>query len=56
MRLSRPQQLTWILALILGVLGILAYLLPLGGLSAFAFWLVAIAWLLLVLGTALRGL
>jgi hypothetical protein len=56
MKLTRPSQITWILALILGILGILAYLLPLGGISALAFWLVAIGWLLLILATALRGL
>ncbi len=54
MRLTRPKQFTWILALILGILGILAYLVPLGAISGFAFWLVAIAWLLLVLA-ALPG-
>jgi hypothetical protein len=52
-KLSSPKQITWILAVILGIIGFLAYLL---GPSAIGFWFLLVAWLLLVLGTALTGL
>jgi hypothetical protein len=52
-KLSRPKQITWILAVILGIIGFLAYLL---GPGALGFWFLLVAWLLLVLGTALAGL
>ena len=55
MKLNPPKQVTWVIALILGILGILAYLLPLGGISALAFWLVVIAFLLLIFATVMEG-
>ena len=56
MRLSAPQQVTWWIALIVGVVGMLAYLGTIPGLSAFAFWLVVVGFVLLVLATLLKGL
>lgn len=53
MDLSGPKRLTWWVALliwvgvIIGVVGILAYLVPIPALSGYAFWLLAIGWLLL---------
>ena len=53
MDLSGPKRLTWWVALviwagvIIGIVGILAYLLPIAALSGYAFWLLAIGWLLL---------
>lgn len=55
MKLSSPKQITWVIALIVGIAGVLAYLLPLG-IPALGFWLIVIAWLLLVLATAMDGL
>ena len=51
MKLSAPKEVTWWIAVILGVLGILASLVTIPVLSEYAFWLVAIAFILLVLGT-----
>lgn len=56
MKLSRPKIITWWIAVILGVLGILAFLGTLPVLAAYAFWLVVAGFVLLVLGTLLRGL
>lgn len=56
MKLSKPKEITWWIAVILGVLGILATLLPIPALAAYAFWLVAAGFVLLVLGTALKGI
>jgi hypothetical protein len=57
-RLSRPMRTTWIIALILGIAGILAHVgvLPLPELRAYAFWLVAAAFGLLVIGTMADGI
>lgn len=59
MRLSPPKQITWWIALIVGVVGILVHLflpallpIPFG----LGFWLVAIAFVLLLLATLLEGL
>lgn len=56
MKLSAPQQVTWWIALIVGLAGILAYLVSIPVLSGFAFWLVAAAFVLLILATYLKGL
>mgnify|MGYP001028752376 CR=1 FL=1 len=58
MKLSAPKAPTWWIAVVLGVLGILLHLgvFTIAGLSGYAFWLVAIAFVLLVLATLLKGL
>ena len=56
MKLSAPKIITWWIALIIGLLGILADLGTIPSLSGFAFWLVVIAFLLLVLATFLKDL
>lgn len=56
MRLSAPNQTVWVIALVLGVLGIVAYLGVIPPLAAYAFWLVAIGFILLVLATLLKGM
>jgi hypothetical protein len=56
MKLSAPTQIVWIIALILGIAGILGFLGVIAALSAFAFWLVAAGWALLVIATVMRGM
>ena len=56
MKLNAPTKIVWIIALILGLLGIIAALVTVPILSGISFWLVAIAWLLLILSTYLKGL
>jgi hypothetical protein len=59
MRLSAPKMITWVVALILGVIGILIHV---GSVSIVAvpfglgFWLVAVAFVLLLVATLLKGL
>lgn len=55
MKLSEPKQITFWIAVILAVLGILAELLTIPGLSGFAFWLVVIGFIVLFLGNILKG-
>jgi len=56
MTLSAPKTITWWIAVILGVLGILGNLVVIPFVSGYAFWFVAAAFVLLVLGTFLKDL
>lgn len=57
MTLSSPKMITWVIALILGVLGILANLVALPAITAtIGFWLLVVAFLLLLVGSAVKGL
>jgi hypothetical protein len=59
MKLSAPKVVTWLVALILGVVGILIHV---GSISIVAvpyglgFWLVAVAFVLLLVATLMKGL
>ena len=56
MKLSAPKQTTWWIALVVGVVGILAHLVTIPVLSGFAFWLVVVAFALLVVATFIKDL
>lgn len=58
MKLNAPKVVTWWIAVIIGVVGIVLKLgiVTIGALSASSFWLVAIAFVLLALASALKGL
>jgi hypothetical protein len=56
MKLNAPQKITWWIALIVGMIGIVAHLVTIPVLSGLAFWLVAVAFVLLILATYLKGL
>jgi heme/copper-type cytochrome/quinol oxidase subunit 1 len=56
MKLSAPMQVTWLIAVIVGVVGIIAGLVSIPVLSGFAFWLVVIGFVILVLATLMKGL
>ena len=56
MRLNAPTQGLWLIAVILGVLGILGRFVPIDYVSANSFWLVAVGFLALVVGTKMKGL
>jgi len=56
MRLNAPTQVVWTIALILGIVGVLATLTPIPIITpALGFWLVVAGWALLVIATVLRG-
>jgi hypothetical protein len=55
MRLNAPKKTTWWIALVVGAIGIVAHLVTIPVLSGFAFWLVAAAFVLLILATYLKG-
>ena len=56
MKLSRPKNITWLIAVILGVFGILGSFAAIPFVSENAFWFVAIAFILLALGTYFKDL
>jgi hypothetical protein len=56
LKLSAPQEITWWIAVVLGVLGILGNFTKIQFVSANAFWLVAIAFVLLAVATYVRDL
>ena len=56
MKLSAPKQITWIIALILGVVGILANLMDIPAITPeIGLWLVAAGWALLLIATSTHG-
>ena len=55
MKLSAPTQGAWIVALIVGIIGILASLVAIPGLSGFALWIIVLAWVILLVTTAIKG-
>ena len=55
MNLNAPKKIVWMIAVILGILGILGYLIPIPVVTGLAFWLVTVGFVLLVLGTTLKG-
>jgi nicotinamide riboside transporter PnuC len=55
-RLSAPKVITWVIAVVVGAVGILAHLVTIQVLSGYAFWLVAAAFVLLAIATLLKDL
>jgi len=55
-RLSAPKVITWVIAVVVGAVGILAHLVTIQVLSGYAFWLVAAAFVLLAIATLLKSL
>lgn len=55
MRLNAPKQITWWIALIVEVIGILAYFIAIPVLSGIVFWILLIGFVILFLGTFLKG-
>ena len=56
MRLSAPSQVVWIIALVLGLVGVLASMAVLPMFAAYAFWLVVAGWALLLIATVMRNM
>ena len=55
MRLNAPKKIVWLISLILAVISIVAVLVVIPFVSAYAFWIMGVAWLLLFLGAWLKG-
>jgi len=55
MALSAPTRPAWIIAIILGVLGLVGRFAAIPFITAHAFWLVAVGFVVLAIATALKG-
>jgi hypothetical protein len=55
MRLSAPKKNVWWIALILSVLGLIGHLVALPVITMYSFWLVLAGYVLLLLGTSMKG-
>lgn len=53
MKLNAPTKLVWFISLVLAVLGVVFSLA--GILEVWNFWIVVVAWILMFLGTILKG-
>ena len=56
MKLSAPKTVTWWIAVVAGVLGLLGNFVSIPVVGGFSFWLLAIGFILLALGTFLKDL
>jgi asparagine N-glycosylation enzyme membrane subunit Stt3 len=55
-RFSAPKNITWWIALILAVLGIIFHFVSVQPLSQFSFWMVAVSAVLLLIATRFKGI
>lgn len=55
MKLSAPKQITFWIAIVVAVLGVLASLVNIPVLSGFALWLVVIGFIILAAGNLVEG-
>jgi len=55
MKFSAPKQTTWLLALLVAIVGVVAHFVAIPVLSGYDFWVVLVAFVLLFLGTILKG-
>lgn len=54
MKLNEPKVITFLIAVVLAVVGLIFFFVP--AVAAYAFWLVLVAFVLLALGNLLKGL
>ena len=55
MKLNAPKKTTWWVAVVVGVVGIVANFVTIPVLSGLAFWLVVVGFVVLALATYLKG-
>ena len=56
MKLSAPKQITWIIAVVLGVLGLLGTFVALPVIGAYSVWLLFLGFAILAVATLVDGL
>ena len=55
MKLNAPKQIVWIVAVVLGVIGLIGYLVTIPLITSLAFWLVLVGLVIMLVATALKG-
>ncbi len=56
MKLSAPKKIAWIIAVVLGILGIIGRFITVPVISAHAFWLVTAGFAILAVATFFKGI
>lgn len=56
MKTNAPKQVTWLIALIVGLLGLIGHFVNIPYVTEYQYWLVVIAWAILVLANMMKGL
>lgn len=56
MKTNAPKQVTWLIAVVLGVLGIAGKMVPIGEIAPYSFWLVTAGFAALALGCVIKDL
>jgi hypothetical protein len=55
MKLNAPTMAVWLVAVVIGVLGILGKFMTIAFVSTYAFWLVALGFVIIALSNVLKG-
>ncbi len=55
MKPSAPKSTLWILALIVGILGIVGHFVAIPFVSVYSFWLILAGFVMLAIGTTFKG-
>lgn len=55
-RLNAPAQITFLISLVLAVLGVLAIFVAIPFVSGYAFWFVTVGYIVLALGCIMKGM
>lgn len=56
MKLNAPKFVTWVIAVVFGVLGIAGHFVAIPFVSEYSFWLETVGFVILALSTFLKGL
>ena len=56
MKFNAPKQVTWLIALLIALVGVIARFVAIPVLSGVSFWLVLVAFLLLLVASVTKGL
>jgi len=56
MKLSAPKQVTFWVAVVIGLIGLIAGIVPIPVVSPFAFWVVVVGFVILALANLMEGL
>ena len=56
MQMNAPKNITWTIAVVLGLLGLISHFVAIPQVSPYQFWLVSAGFVILALGSLLKGL
>ncbi|MDX1402155.1 MAG: hypothetical protein R3245_09555 [Kiloniellales bacterium] len=56
MKTNAPKQVTWIIAVVVGVLGLLGNFVTLPVIGGFSFWLLALGFVILAVASVMEGM